>query len=76
MSIRTLIEINHDCLHKIEKDPESFGKALIKVLEMGGINSSVSNYQDEAHAELRRRGAAVKHQRHHSSPCPTGNDSF
>lgn len=78
MSIRTLVEINHDHLHKIESNPEEFVKWLVAAALEGGTceqRNTDDGYCGETHMQLWMAGGAVKHQRHHSSPCPTGVDS-
>ena len=57
MSNRSLIEINHDFSHAIERDPYSFASAMCRYL------GSASH---ENAKELQRYGVRVFGMRHHS----------
>lgn len=59
MSIRSLIEINHDYCHFIEKDPAQFVERLRYYLGNGARSSA---------DELERYGVVVFGSRHHSQP--------
>ena len=63
MSIRTLVEINHDHLEKLRENSERIGYLLWVELGSGGIG-------DLDRAELKGFGITIKHRRHHSEPCP------
>ena len=54
MSYRTLIEINHDFIHAIERDPEQFVKSLRRALDDG--------------LDLGRFGVRFFGRRHHTDP--------
>jgi hypothetical protein len=74
MSIRTLIEINHDKLHDIEKDPEGFVKRMCDAIRAGGTYQQMHSddgYTGDTHGRFWAAGGAVKYSRHHSSECPT-----
>jgi len=63
MSNRSLIEINHDHTHEIEKDPEKFVANLLHYLRAGALDRRLG------HDELSRevfRGVRVVGMRHHS----------
>jgi hypothetical protein len=57
MSIRTLVEFNHDCAHEISDQPLEFAALLKRFLCSG------SNREAEA---LERYGFRVVSQRHHA----------
>ena len=57
MSIRTIVEINHDFGHQIERNPEAFLRALRHY-----INST----SERNGAELERFGVRVAWSGHHS----------
>lgn len=58
MSIRTLIEINHDAGYRIDDQPSEFAAALGRYLRSGDSRTA---------EELERFGVRVIGQRHHSS---------
>ena len=61
-------------MREIENDPAAFAEALLFALRVGGTCKKMHDPDriGRAHLDLRRVGAAIKHQRHHSDPCPTG----
>ncbi len=74
MSIRTLVEINHDRLGDIEADPQEFVKRLTRAIQAGGLYADAHDRGarvTDAHARLWMAGAKIKHQRHHTNDCPT-----
>lgn len=58
MSIRTIIEINHDLLHQIRNDPHAFADALC---------SAVCDGSGRRKELLKLHGARFLAQRHHST---------
>ncbi len=65
MSIRTLIEVNHDYLHEIEDDSEEFVTELLKALRDG-----LNPFSDDSGSFFRGRSFTIKWSRHHSDECP------
>ena len=61
MSIRTIIEINHDYLHDLEQNPRRW-ETLIAVLKSGGINTGLNAGETPAIVP----GIRALGQRHHS----------
>lgn len=60
MSTRTIIEINHDFLHDIEKHPEAFVR-LLRALKGSEINGMLNSARQPNFLGMR-----VLAQRHHS----------
>lgn len=73
MSIRTLVEINHDRLQDIERNPAEFVKCMAAAIRCGGTHQQMMNndgYDGDTHRRLWSVGGAVKYSRHHSDECP------
>ena len=74
MSIRTLVEVNHDRLSDIKKNPKEFVDAMLHAIEAGGTYEQMNNddgYAGDSHSRFWSKGGAVKYSRHHSGKCPT-----
>ena len=62
MSIRTLIEFNHDhAVHELETNPEQAVADLLTILR---------DYHGSYENRLYSNSFKAKHQRHHSDDCP------
>ena len=58
MSTRTIVEINHDYAHRIEEEPESFVRDLMRYLGSAGEDNAT---------RLERYGIRLAWQGHHSN---------
>ena len=62
MSIRTLIEFNHDhAVHELETNPDRAVADLLKILR---------DYTTARRDSIYSNSFKAKHQRHHSDDCP------
>ncbi len=62
MSIRTLIEFNHDhAIHQLETDPEQAVADLLTILR---------DYHNAYENRMYGNSFKAKYQRHHSDDCP------
>lgn len=57
MSVRTIVELNHDYTHRIEQDPEAFVALLVRYLSSAGPDNA---------EPLERFGVRVAWWGHHS----------
>lgn len=66
MSIRTLIEINHDLLHRLQESPEIFAEILGR-LGTSRYNAELNEANDGGRALDIWNGVRIVHQYHHST---------
>lgn len=63
MSMRTIIEINHDCLFLLEKDPNSMHQLIRAILD---YSTSFSIHIERGFADPPPDGVRILGTRHHS----------
>lgn len=66
MSMRTIVEFNHDEGVKIEADPEGFLRAIINMIKSGVCDADDSHEQHKRE-NLERYGVTVTPTHHHST---------
>ncbi|VVD28456.1 hypothetical protein [Paraburkholderia dioscoreae] len=73
MSIRTLIEVNHDLLHRLQDSPEIIAEILARL--GGSYYNGALNEANEAGRSLDIwNGVRIVHQYHHSTRLTVKTD--
>jgi hypothetical protein len=62
MSMRTIVEFNHDLTREIDADPEGFVRAVRRML-----NAGVNDRMNDTRQELERFGVTTTPTHHHSN---------
>lgn len=66
MSMRTIVEFNHDDAGRIERDPEGFLQA-IKAMLNSGISDADIDHEERKRHDLERYGITTSPTHHHST---------
>jgi hypothetical protein len=67
MSMRTIVEFNHDKWMKIEDDPEGFVRAIRLMLNSGVSDAEDDHHEDNKRGALEKYGITTTPTHHHST---------